>query len=280
MLEPIRPQSDLPKPRISAVEHSGRVDDRPKREPNRNKEFRKVMERDDDSDKEDPADEVAERSIFDLSRRSTPQSGMLEGRAGLTSMEAHGDLSGPTGSKKERGSKSTSSTYAEAHGDLSTVNPMGPTAMASVNAIDVEAGGAGEASKSLTVQQIVDQIVDKIYTLKSNGQTETTLALKNPPLLAGSEIVITGFDSARGEFNIAMHNLTQAGQIFLEQNNIKLGLKQALEEKGYTIHILVTTTEPYSRTLASDGTESTRRDQQRDPNEEGEGKGGGQKNRR
>lgn len=275
-----------------------RTDGRPQKDANKRKDFRKVLDGEAEEQEIAAAEEklslrkARERSIFDLPKKESPKKEVATTAPAIAVpmqplTEAQTDLSTLIASKqslKRQSEHEDSGDYAQLQGDLSYVNPQlaSGQAVTSIPKFDIEANTAGEApGKTATVQQIVDQIVDKIYTLKANGQTETVMTLKNPPALAEAQLVLTGFDHARGEFNIAIHNLTQAAQSFLEQNNLRLGLKQALEEKGYTVHMVVATTEPYQKTIAVENTETSgkqRREEreessQDNPNRQRQGRG-------
>jgi len=96
-------------------------------------------------------------------------------------------------------------------------------------------------SQALHMKEIVDQIINKLYTLDTSGKTDTLITLKHPPLFAGTNIVITSFKTAKGEFNITFENLNQEAQKLLDRIESQNTLKSALAEKGYTVHIITTT---------------------------------------
>ena len=119
------------------------------------------------------------------------------------------------------------------------------------------------------IQEIIDQIIDKLYMVKVDGRTDTLITLKHPPLFAGSNVVITSFDTAKGEFNIAFENLTQAAKQVLDLQDNQNALRFGLEQKGYTVHILTTTT--VSETLAFVEEEAPARESQEDQDSGGQG---------
>lgn len=100
------------------------------------------------------------------------------------------------------------------------------------------------------LQKIVDQIVNKISMVASSGKTDTLITLQHPPLFAGSNVVISSFDSAKGEFNISFENLTQAAQKIIVMQENQNALKSALEQKGYMVHIITATTQPIAMQIA------------------------------
>lgn len=255
-------QSDINRVRLNvgAVDATGRQ----RRDPNTRREFKKVLEKESedsslgDADEKLNAGKMRKGSIFDM-------------QAGMTAVVEGKEDRSSSGKPSKSGKNQKASDYTESRGDLSYLDPNRSANMPiQSRSFDIGSGGSEEAaSGSLTLQQIIDQVVDSIHVLKADGHTETVVMLKHPPELVGAELVLTAFSQARGEFNIAIHNLTQAAQLFLEQNNIRLGLKQALEEKGYTVHIITTTTQPFT-TVAAEGPESARKDRQTKDEDEGQ----------
>lgn len=124
-----------------------------------------------------------------------------------------------------------------------------------------------------TTQEIIDQIVDKIYTLQVSGKTDTVITFKQlSPMFDGMQLTLTTFDTAKKEFNITFSNLTQAGQNLLEKN---LGmLKSELDRLGVVTHIITFTTQ--NESISSNSTEEkTFRDpRDEDRNDKGQKKKG------
>ena len=116
------------------------------------------------------------------------------------------------------------------------------------------------------LQTAIDQIVNTIYTLQTSGQTDTVITLKNLPLFEGANVVITAFDSARGQFNIAFHNLSQSAQQLLSMQANQAILRQGLEEKGYFVHIVVVTTNPIESPNLGQQASLSKRDDKEDQN--------------
>lgn len=250
---------------------------RDRRDPEKRKDFRKLLDDDapaETAEKEGPVRKARDRSIFDPQSKS----GTKETPAQMPLIqESRQDISGFAPAEKPNSARTQGgdeSAYSDAGADLGSNPNTSGYILGQAKAFDVGAAeGDQGAQVSRPVQQIVDQIVDKIYTLKVDGKTETVLVLKHPPVLAGAELALTAYDHARGEFNIAIHNLTQAAQAFLEQHNVRLGLKQALEDRGYTVHVVATTTEAFQPTAAAEaaeGSEKGRRDQEEQGQQERE----------
>ncbi len=134
---------------------------------------------------------------------------------------------------------STSKFALEAQ-DLSAITPQ-PLAPETPQIANVQ--GKQEAQPArMQLKEIIDQIIDKLYTINTSGRSDTLIQLKHPPLFAGASVVITTFSSAKGEFNIAFENLSQAAQQLIAMKENQEALKFALDQKGYTVHIITATT--------------------------------------
>ncbi len=90
------------------------------------------------------------------------------------------------------------------------------------------------------IQKVVEKLVSEIQMIEAQGKTNTVVTLNQPGIFKGANLVITSFESAKGEFNLSFENLTQQGKLLLESNMDSL--KQNLEQKGYVTHIITTTT--------------------------------------
>jgi hypothetical protein len=132
--------------------------------------------------------------------------------------------------------------FAQEQQDLAAINPLNALPPSGVS----QASNAKEAQQpgsiAAQMKEIVDQIINKLYTIDTSGRTNTLIQLKHPPLFAGSSIVITSYSTAKGEFNIAFENLTQAAKQLLDMKENQEALKFALDQKGYTVHIITATT--------------------------------------
>ncbi len=199
----------------------------PKEDKNR---FREVL-RDRDRDErealiEESEGEVEKESIFSMSskRKDKPgaskralvedaDSGLAEGKVDLSQ---------------------------ETRPDLAQVNPV-----AGLKTEVQNVGGKGEAiaAQRSDLQELVDQLVDKLTIMKTSNDAETSLTLKHPPLFKGAIIKVTEFDHARGEFNLSIENLSLPAKQLTDLEASRLALKQTLEEKGYMLHIVRTNTE-------------------------------------
>ncbi len=132
--------------------------------------------------------------------------------------------------------------FAREQPDLASINPMAlnPAPPAGETA-PVQAPQVPRMT-SQELQEIIDQIVSKIYTVKLDGQTDTVITLKHPPLFAEATVVLKAFENAKGEFNIAFENLNPAAKKVLEMQENQNSLRFALEQRGYAVHIITATT--------------------------------------
>ncbi len=155
--------------------------------------------------------------------------------------------------------------------DISSLNPQG--LIQPVSAMEL-ISSAAEAPKpiqaSASVQALIEKLVQEMTVMTKGDKTETTLTLSNPPLFAGAQVTMTGFDSARGEVNIAFSNLTQNAQLIVQQQ--QQNLLATLEAKGYHVHIFTATTVVNEPIIAKAETGQANKDQ-RGRGEEGEGRG-------
>lgn len=131
------------------------------------------------------------------------------------------------------------SRFATEQTDLSYVNPLALNTqpVQSTNFVSEKA-----ALPAINIQDIIDQLVEKVIHMETGDRTDTVITLKRPPILAGADLVVTGFDSAKGEFNITFQKLTQAAKTLLDMHSNQQSLLLALEQKGYAVHIVTTTT--------------------------------------
>ncbi len=259
---------------------------RPSRLPEDKDKFKRIVERDErSSSEEDDAEEVAERdsqSIFDLSSKKPRQDMPVQPIAPPASpfdlvskadakikavgmdREAPSDLTGLIAKDKPDTPTVQGRSFAQVHEDLSSINPGHLTVS------NVSEAVQSSDTKMMTLpdrQSLIDQIVAKLYTIKSGDVTDTIMKIKNPPVFEGSELVVTSYNSARGEYNIAFTNLTQEAKQLLDSQ--RAALLRDLADSGYVAHIVVTTTEPYRPMMAQADPQGQGQNQQ-----SGEGKEG------
>ncbi|CRX37748.1 hypothetical protein [Estrella lausannensis] len=90
------------------------------------------------------------------------------------------------------------------------------------------------------VPQVIMDVVEKITNEVKHDITKTTIVLKDAGIFTGVEVTVTSFKTARSEINIQFSNMTQEAKNVLETNLD--ALKQALDQKGYTVHMIAATT--------------------------------------
>lgn len=165
-----------------------------------------------------------------------------------------------TESKKEK----FTTRFSTEQTDLSYVNLMAvnPQPIAPVE---------GKVDKAVmpiaNIQEIVDQLIDKLYTISQTGKTDTVVVLKHPPILADAQLIVTGFDDAKGQFNISFENLTQAAKNLLDMRVNQESLLNALEQKGYAVHILTITTLVENRPIPTDNAQNQQQQGREDQNQ-------------
>lgn len=155
--------------------------------------------------------------------------------------------------------------FAREQPDLTYINPMGTSSQATVAPVNFNME-ATPVSQAKNIQELINQMVKEAQNLEVNGKSETTVVLKNPPIFEGANIVITSFDSAKGQFNISFENLKPEAQALLNMQQHRTDLIQSLEKKGYNVHILTTTTYDEHRIYAGQAEDPNQR-QQRDQDE-------------
>ena len=103
---------------------------------------------------------------------------------------------------------------------------------------------AGTAKTSQAQADLMMRMLAKnISIMKSEGKTETTITIKNLPLFNDAKVTITAFDTAKGEYNITFSELSAQAKQLLDSQAVRNDMLRHLEEKGYLVHIMVTTTE-------------------------------------
>lgn len=130
--------------------------------------------------------------------------------------------------------------YSQPQTDLTFVNPHGNQAQ-SIDAAVSKIEAPRMVSSPSPIQDIVEKLIDKLMVIETNGKTDTTLTL-NSGTFKGAVVVISQFDSAKGQLNIAFENLTQQAQALLDAQPNRDALLLALSEKGYTVQQMTTTT--------------------------------------
>lgn len=163
--------------------------------------------------------------------------------------------------------------YSTEQPDLAEVNPLGnqqqPAYVPPVFAID--ASMTAEATTALktpqplqSIQEVIDQIVEKVYTVKQTGDTQVVVDLKGS--LAGSRLTVTESDSARGQLNITIDNLTGPNQALIEAHKAKI--MDRLLESGVQVQRFTASTTVESSRIDVATDESRDRERRNNPQED------------
>lgn len=159
--------------------------------------------------------------------------------------------------------------------------------LAEENTVNLMGGGQGpqqglataaekvqQSPASTKAHEIIQQIVDRISVVSTDAQSDTTITLRNIPKFEGVQVTVTSYPTARGEINITFENLTQEGKLILDMVDNRAALKQALDQKGFIVHMITTTTTTIERTYVESG--GANREGRGGTKDEMAGGGGGQ----
>lgn len=196
-------------------------------------------------DGDDEASDVAKMASADElpteSSNSIFRNLALKEKAGQSKGAEDLELAGKMGDIDEHKDKITS-RFSQDSMDLSFVNPLALN-NTTVAEIGDQKLGQATSSQRLTMQQLVDAVVKAIATVEAEGKTDTIVTLTHPPMFAGANIVLTSYETAKGEFNIRFENLTQQAKSFMDMQQNQDSLLSTLQQKGYAVHIVVATTQ-------------------------------------
>lgn len=119
------------------------------------------------------------------------------------------------------------------------------------------------------IPELIEKFVERVQVMETQGEVETTVTLKNG-IFNEARLVVTTQDTAPGEFNIKFENLTPEAQKIIAMQDNQGALRSALDQKGFTVHIIVATTQSEQPTFV----QTDNRQQQQQGNQ-GQGQGGG-----
>jgi hypothetical protein len=224
-----------------------------------------VMAKNSKDDEED-ASQMAAISLFDLSKQAhkektaevNPKAPVKEVTAVESPNELFKRMSSKSVSKEFKGApekaadnhpvdkpktENFTARYAQEQPDLSYVNPLAGIQQNQVN-ISMTPTPKVEGPRSIdpAMQSLIEQIVKQMYTVDTQGKTDTVMVLQYPPLFKDAKIIVSAYDTAKGQFNVSFENLTQAAQKVLDLDQNRKSLQLALEHKGYNIQVMTTTT--------------------------------------
>jgi len=133
-----------------------------------------------------------------------------------------------------------------------------------VESIEAKSSPEQAVTRSTTLQELVDEIVKSIEIIKQQDRTDTIVRLQHPPILKDADLVLTAYEGARNEVNIAFTNLTNEGKRFLDQKLQEESLTAALREKSIVVHMLTTTTLSETPTMHSESGRFAREEERRE----------------
>jgi hypothetical protein len=107
------------------------------------------------------------------------------------------------------------------------------------------------------IRALAEKMVDQIQVIVKTDVSETTVTLKGPNTFAGAEITVKEFNSAKGEFNVEFTGLKAEGKELLDMPLNQDGLRAAMVERGFALHIISTNIENRDQ-LMSDAREAFR----------------------
>lgn len=262
--------------RESGVKSSD-VKGRPSADPDAKKDFRKVLDKDDDSDEnKHAAKEIIEESdgialalVANTTKKKAPSPFDLSGRTPAPfekpvktdsdHLQSPASLFGKMESADRPVMKKVDDStiadvnlsvtdkdhfttrFATEQPDLSYVNPLAAVTPQQ-SGVNLNISVEKPILPASNIQEIINQMIAKVTEIKDTGSTDTVVTLKYPPLFEGARIIVTSFDSAKNEFNITIENLTQQAKNVVDLQANKDHLLLGLQEKGYAVHILTTTT--------------------------------------
>lgn len=169
--------------------------------------------------------------------------------------------------------KRVSSELNREQPDLAYANPLAAAMPVNDIAMNLEIKTERPIAPVKSIQELISQMVKAAQSMEAEGKTDTTITLKYPPLFEGARLVVTSFDSARGELNISFENLTAAAQQIVSTQQNKDSLMLALEQKGYHVHMVTASTIDEQRLFTTNVEDNPR---EREQNRGGQGRQGRQ----
>lgn len=143
-------------------------------------------------------------------------------------------------------SKTTKSLSDNENENLASENKtvvIAPPTDTTVNPITPQSATIGQTTRvPERIQQIIDMIAGQVTLVENKGQTDTTITVNLPGTFQGAIITVSSFKHAPGEFNITFENLTQEAKILLDLPLNRSLLKEGLDQKGFVVHMITTTT--------------------------------------
>ena len=152
--------------------------------------------------------------------------------------------------------------------DTSTINLMAVGQQGTEISMNLDMKAQSPLPPVKSMQELINLMVKEAQSMEAEGKTDTTVTLKYPPIFEGAQLIVTSFDSARGEFNISFENLTAAAQQLISMRENKESLLHALEQKGYHVHIVTASTIDEQRLFTAHVEDNPRERQNREDQEQ------------
>lgn len=180
-------------------------------------------------------------SPFSLYKKlSTVAKAPTDTRQPAFSQEPTQDLHMPVSKEDSKKNKNVG-RFQQEESDLSYVNPLSAPVNSLTAINDSSQKIEAAASASLNLKLLVEEVVKQLYIIEKAGQTETVVVL-NDPKFQDARLIVTEFNSARREFNLAFENLTGPAKKILDDNINALRLMLQDQGNAHAIHIVTTTT--------------------------------------
>lgn len=219
--------------------------------------------------------EVAQMASSDELAMETPSSLFknlaLKEKGEKTKKASENYVEGAFGKKEESTfdeERKTPTLFPRESIDLSYVNPLALNTPA-IAAIE-EQKLSSMNSQKMSVQEIIAALVKEITTIEAQGKTDTVVILNHPPIFKDAHIVLTSYESAKGEFNIRFENLKPDAKAFMDMQQNQESLLSNLQQKGYAVHIVVVTTQTETpQIVTADARQSSRDAQDQEQQQKG-----------
>lgn len=169
------------------------------------------------------------------------------------------------GSSSKKQKTSTKDEAASAAGNAAEKGDMAGAMNAGIQGVNLQSEKAPDVEepiRSSNLKDIAAQIVDRIQVMQKGDETQTTITLKHPPVLAGATITLTANNHAKSEFNISFGNLSPEAKLLIDRKLREDPLTDTLNEKGIKVHMLTTSTQPIENVINTESSEQSSRDRQ------------------
>lgn len=185
-------------------------------------------------------------SLFDVAAKSRPQ--IQLDKDGALAAAAEGVV--PTVDKKKIDTADMRFTRDAI--DIATVNPNAAAPNQAQSIFSVSAAERAQPVVRVNLQEIYNQLVGKLDEIRNSGKTEMVITLNAATgVFKDARVVVTNFDTARGDLNIAFENLNPGAQRLLDMQNHRAHLMENLEKSGYHVQMFVATSYNEPRTTVA-----------------------------